>query len=142
MSRQYDILGSSEESSQGGGGSGVVHVVKGEDRVPELEPLLAEVPSQRDDLNNYYHHHHDQYYYDTDNDQYYDHHQYYHHHHHHHAHHDHRPPSYYQHQNRTYVPRSSIRYHKVSARSKLKKQKNSFPIYENVLPPLSNPRRK
>ncbi|XP_067216065.1 voltage-dependent calcium channel type A subunit alpha-1 isoform X5 [Linepithema humile] len=113
MSRQYDILGSSGESSQGGGGSGVVLVVNGEDRAPELEPLLAEVPSQRDDQNNYYHHHHDQYYYDTDNDQYYDHHQYYHHHHHHHHHdhHDHRPPSYYQHQN-TYVPRSSIRYHK------------------------------
>ncbi|XP_039311384.1 voltage-dependent calcium channel type A subunit alpha-1 isoform X7 [Solenopsis invicta] len=109
MSRQYDILGSSGESSQGGGGSGVVLVVNGEDRAPELEPLLAEVPSQRDDQNNYYHHHHDQYYYDTDNDQYYDHHQYYHHHHHHH--HDHRPPSYYQHQN-TYAPRSSIRYHK------------------------------
>ncbi|XP_011688054.1 PREDICTED: voltage-dependent calcium channel type A subunit alpha-1-like isoform X2 [Wasmannia auropunctata] len=109
MSRQYDILGSSGESSQGGGGSGVV--VNGEDRAPELEPLLAEMPSQRDDQNNYYHdhHHHDQYYYDTDNDQYYDHHQYYHHHHHHH--HDHRPPSYYQHQN-TYAPRSSIRYHK------------------------------
>ncbi|KMQ94501.1 voltage-dependent calcium channel type a subunit alpha-1 [Lasius niger] len=112
MSRQYDILGSSGESSQGGGGSGVVLVVNGEDRAPELEPLLAEVSSQRDDQNNYYHHHHDQYYYDTDNDQYYDHHQYYHHHHHHHDHHDHRPPSYYQHQN-TYVPRSSIRYHKV-----------------------------
>ncbi|XP_025270078.1 voltage-dependent calcium channel type A subunit alpha-1 isoform X1 [Camponotus floridanus] len=110
MSRQYDILGSSGESSQGGGGSGVVLVVNGEDRAPELEPLLAEVSSQRDDQNNYYHHHHDQYY-DTDNDQYYDHHQYYHHHHHHHDHHDHRPPSYYQHQN-TYVPRSSIRYHK------------------------------
>ncbi|XP_018406731.1 PREDICTED: voltage-dependent calcium channel type A subunit alpha-1 [Cyphomyrmex costatus] len=111
MSRQYDILGSSGESSQGGGGSGVVLVVNGEDRAPELEPLLAEMPSQRDDQNNYYHdhHHHDQYYYDTDNDQYYDHHQYYHHHHHHH--HDHRPPSYYQHQN-TYAPRSSIRYHK------------------------------
>ncbi|XP_018318088.1 voltage-dependent calcium channel type A subunit alpha-1 [Mycetomoellerius zeteki] len=109
MSRQYDILGSSGESSQGGGGSGVVLVVNGEDRAPELEPLLAEVPSQRDDQNNYYHdhHHHDQYYYDTDNDQYYDHHQYYHHHHHH----DHRPPSYYQHQN-TYAPRSSIHYHK------------------------------
>ncbi|XP_036142401.1 voltage-dependent calcium channel type A subunit alpha-1 isoform X6 [Monomorium pharaonis] len=112
MSRQYDILGSSGESSQGGGGSGVALVVNGEDRAPELEPLLAEVPSQRDDQNNYYHdhHHHDQYYYDTDNDQYYD--QYYHHHHHHHHHHhDHRPPSYYQHQN-TYAPRSSIRYHK------------------------------
>ncbi|XP_071560299.1 voltage-dependent calcium channel type A subunit alpha-1 isoform X2 [Temnothorax nylanderi] len=111
MSRQYDILGSSGESSQGGGGSGVVLVVNGEDRAPELEPLLAEVSSQRDDQNNYYHdhHHHDQYYYDTDNDQYYDHHQYYHHHHHHH--HDHRPPSYYQHQN-TYAPRSSIRYQK------------------------------
>ncbi|XP_011879617.1 PREDICTED: voltage-dependent calcium channel type A subunit alpha-1-like isoform X3 [Vollenhovia emeryi] len=109
MSRQYDILGSSGESSQGGGGSGVVLVVNDEDRAPELEPLLAEVPSQRDDQNNYYHdhHHHDQYYYDTDNDQYYDHHQYYHHHHHH----DHRPPSYYQHQN-TYAPRSSIRYQK------------------------------
>ncbi|XP_020288402.1 voltage-dependent calcium channel type A subunit alpha-1 isoform X5 [Pseudomyrmex gracilis] len=113
MSHQYDILGSSGESSQGGGGSGVVLVVNGEDRAPELEPLLAEVPSQRDDQNNYYHdhHHHDQYYYDTDNDQYYDHHQYYHHHHHHHDHHDYRPPSYYQHQN-TYAPRSSIRYHK------------------------------
>ncbi|XP_011635066.1 voltage-dependent calcium channel type A subunit alpha-1 isoform X2 [Pogonomyrmex barbatus] len=111
MSRQYDILGSSGESSQGGGGSGVVLVVNDEDRAPELEPLLAEVPSQQDDQNNYYHdhHHHDQYYYDTDNDQYYDHHQYYHHYHHHH--HDHRPPSYYQHQN-TYAPRSSIRYHK------------------------------
>ncbi|KAL0121136.1 hypothetical protein PUN28_008671 [Cardiocondyla obscurior] len=108
MSRQYDILGSSGESSQGGGGSGVV--VNDEDRAPELEPLLAEVPSQRDDQNYYHdHHHHDQYYYDTDNDQYYDHHQYYHHHHHHH--HDHRPPSYYQHQN-TYAPRSSIRYQK------------------------------
>lgn len=130
MSRQYDILGSSGESSQGGGGSGVV--VNGEDRAPELEPLLAEVSSQRDDQNNYYHHHHDQYY-DTDNDQYYDHHQYYHHHHHHHDHHDHRPPSYYQHQN-TYVPRSSIRYHKVSARSKLEK-KTRFPsIFESVLP--------
>ncbi|XP_011347419.1 voltage-dependent calcium channel type A subunit alpha-1 isoform X3 [Ooceraea biroi] len=111
MSHQYDILGSSGESSQGGGGSGVV--VNDEDRAPELEPLLAEVPSQRDDQNNYYHdhHHHDQYY-DTDNDQYYDRHQYYHHHHHHHHdHHDHRPPSYYQHQ-KTYAPRSSIRYHK------------------------------
>ncbi|XP_014476681.1 PREDICTED: voltage-dependent calcium channel type A subunit alpha-1 isoform X3 [Dinoponera quadriceps] len=109
MSRQYDILGSSGESSQGGGGSGVVLVVNGEDRAPELEPLLAEVPSQRDQNNYYHHHHHDQYY-DTDNDQYYDHHHYHHHHHHHH--HDYRPPSYYQHQN-TYAPRSSIRYHKM-----------------------------
>ncbi|XP_032666768.1 voltage-dependent calcium channel type A subunit alpha-1 isoform X1 [Odontomachus brunneus] len=108
MSHQYDILGSSGESSQGGGGSGVVLVVNGEDRAPELEPLLAEVPSQRDQ--NYYHHHHHDQYYDTDNDQYYDHHHYHHHHHHHH--HDHRPPSYYQHQN-TYAPRSSIRYHKM-----------------------------
>ncbi|XP_025161916.1 voltage-dependent calcium channel type A subunit alpha-1 isoform X6 [Harpegnathos saltator] len=109
MSHQYDILGSSGESSQGGGGSGVVLVVNDEDRAPELEPLLAEVPSQRDQNNYYHHHHHDQYY-DTDNDQYYDHHHYHHHHHHHH--HDHRPPSYYQHQN-TYAPRSSIRYHKM-----------------------------
>lgn len=135
MSRQYDILGSSGESSQGGGGSGVVLVVNGEDRAPELEPLLAEVSSQRDDQNNYYHHHHDQYYYDTDNDQYYDHHQYYHHHHH--DHHDHRPPSYYQHQN-TYVPRSSIRYHKVSARSKLKKR-NDFPRLLKVSFPPFDP---
>ncbi|XP_063983724.1 voltage-dependent calcium channel type A subunit alpha-1 isoform X3 [Diachasmimorpha longicaudata] len=87
MSHQYDKLGSSGESSQGGGGSGVV--VNGDERGPELEPLLAE--SSQD----HYHHHQ---YYDTDNDQ------YYHHHHHH-----HRPPSYYQHQN-TYAPRSSIRY--------------------------------
>ncbi|XP_023288257.1 voltage-dependent calcium channel type A subunit alpha-1 [Orussus abietinus] len=91
VSHQYDKLGSSGESSQGGGGSGVI-VVNGEERAPELEPLLAE-PSQD-------HHHHHQYY-DTD-------HQYHHHHHHHH----HRPPSYYQHQN-TYAPRSSIRYLKM-----------------------------
>ncbi|XP_034948343.1 voltage-dependent calcium channel type A subunit alpha-1 isoform X7 [Chelonus insularis] len=91
MSHQYDKLGSSGESSQGGGGSGVVRVVNGEERGPELEPLLAE--SSQD------HHHHHHQYYETDNDQ------YYHHYHHHH----HRPPSYYQHQN-TYAPRSSIRY--------------------------------
>ena len=103
MSHQYDKLGSSGESSQGGGGSGVVLVVNGEERAPELEPLLAEPYRARFD-----HHHHHQYY-DTDYDQ------YYHHHHHHHLHH-HRPPSYYQHQN-TYAPRSSIRYRKVSARS-------------------------
>ncbi|XP_078045550.1 calcium voltage-gated channel subunit cacophony isoform X12 [Augochlora pura] len=113
MSHQYDILGSSGESSQGGGGSGVVPVVNDEDRAPELEPLLAEVPSQQDQNYYYHHHHHDQYY-DTDKDLYYDHHHHHHHHHHvHHHHHAHRPPSYYQHQN-TYAPRSSIRYHKVS----------------------------
>nr|XP_033322106.1 voltage-dependent calcium channel type A subunit alpha-1 isoform X4 [Megalopta genalis] len=112
MSHQYDILGSSGESSQGGGGSGVVPVVNDEDRAPELEPLLAEVPSQQDQNYYYHHHHHDQYY-DTDKDLYYDHHHHHHHHHHvHHHHHAHRPPSYYQHQN-TYAPRSSIRYHKM-----------------------------
>ncbi|KAK1117398.1 hypothetical protein K0M31_016769 [Melipona bicolor] len=46
MSHQYDILGSSGESSQGGGGSGVVPVVNDEDRAPELEPLLAEMELQ------------------------------------------------------------------------------------------------
>ncbi|XP_068969500.1 voltage-dependent calcium channel type A subunit alpha-1 isoform X11 [Bombus flavifrons] len=46
MSHQYDILGSSGESSQGGGGSGVVPVVIDEDRAPELEPLLAEMELQ------------------------------------------------------------------------------------------------
>ncbi|XP_076286468.1 calcium voltage-gated channel subunit cacophony isoform X18 [Lasioglossum baleicum] len=112
MSHQYDILGSSGESSQGGGGSGVVPVVNDEDRAPELEPLLAEVPSQQDQNYYYHHHHHDQYY-DTDKDLYYDHHHHHHHHHHvHHHHHAHRPPSYYQHQ-KTYAPRSSIRYQKM-----------------------------
>ncbi|XP_046610491.1 voltage-dependent calcium channel type A subunit alpha-1 isoform X1 [Neodiprion virginianus] len=43
VSHPYDKLGSSGESSQGGGGSG--GVVNNLDRAPELEPLLAE-PSQ------------------------------------------------------------------------------------------------
>lgn len=76
VSHPYDKLGSSGESSQGGGGS--LGVVNNLDRAPELEPLLAE-PSQeyRHDYN--YHR-----------------------------------PSYYRHQNTTFVPRSSIRYLKVS----------------------------
>ncbi|XP_044001489.1 voltage-dependent calcium channel type A subunit alpha-1 isoform X8 [Aphidius gifuensis] len=102
MSHQYDKLGSSGESSQGGGGSGVVHVVRNNvDRGPELEPLLAE--SSQDQ----YHHNHNNKYYNYDYDKNYHHH--YHHHHHHHHRHDHRQTSYYQHQN-TYAPRSSIRY--------------------------------
>ncbi|XP_048506510.1 voltage-dependent calcium channel type A subunit alpha-1 isoform X7 [Athalia rosae] len=75
VSHPYDKLGSSGESSQGGGGSG--GVVNNLDRAPELEPLLAE-PSQE--------FHHDNNYY---------------------------RPSYYQHQNTTFVPRSSIRYLKM-----------------------------
>lgn len=144
MSHQYDKLGSSGESSQGVGGSGVV--VNGEERGPELEPLLAE-PSQ--DRHNYHHHHHhyyfhhrnhydrhhryhdhhDNYYrsnYATDNDYKYYHHKYHHHdNYYHHHHHHHRQPSYYQHQN-TYAPRSSIRYLKVSARSNFNSKKFFF----------------
>ncbi|XP_057324911.1 voltage-dependent calcium channel type A subunit alpha-1 isoform X2 [Microplitis mediator] len=121
MSHQYDKLGSSGESSQGVGGSGVV--VNGEERGPELEPLLAESSQGHHHHHHHHHHfhhrnhydrhhhhhdHHDnyRYNYDTDNDYKYYHHNYYHHHD---NYHHHRQPSYYQHQN-TYAPRSSIRY--------------------------------
>lgn len=76
VSHPYDKLGSSGESSQGGGGCG--GVVNNLDGAPELEPLLTE-PSQEYRYDNNYHR-----------------------------------PSYYQHQNTTFVPRSSIRYLKVS----------------------------